>query len=336
MNKTQPLISIIIPVYKTEPYLRKCLDSVAGQTYKNLEIIIVDDGSPDDCGAICDEYAVRDKRITVIHQENGGISAARNSGMDIATGAYFGFVDSDDWCEPDMYEYLMGGIEAYGADICCCDYTQHGGRANLFYHSPDTEVLSQNEALLLLLEDKLMQNHVWNKLFEARLFESISFPVGFTFEDVAVSYRLFERATRVVRLTDAKYNYLIRPGSITETIGIKDYYNRCMIDTERFRHFEPMGSRYTDLILPELCHNAIMLAYHSARHPFDLWKYNDALKNVSTIMADNRDKCVAVCGFGRLGKAQLRALTSGHTSGVFISFMLHHLERWKRARWTHS
>ena len=106
MTKTlnrEPKISVIVPVYKVEPYLRKCLDSIINQTYRNLQIILVDDGSPDNCGAICDEYASKDSRIEVIHEENGGVSAARNAGLKLAAGDYIGWVDSDDWIEPDMY-----------------------------------------------------------------------------------------------------------------------------------------------------------------------------------------------------------------------------------------
>ena len=113
-------ISIIVPVYKVEPYLRKCLDSIVGQTYQKLEIILVDDGSPDSCGAICDAYAARDERIRVIHKENGGVASARNAGLDAATGDYIGWVDSDDWIEADMFECLLKGAEDYDADIVVC------------------------------------------------------------------------------------------------------------------------------------------------------------------------------------------------------------------------
>ena len=108
--KTFPFISIIIPVYRVEKYLRACVDSVLAQTYKNLEIILVDDGSPDNCGQICEEYAAKDGRVRVIHQTNQGVAAARNSGLEIATGEYIGFVDSDDYIDSDMYEYLYGLI----------------------------------------------------------------------------------------------------------------------------------------------------------------------------------------------------------------------------------
>ena len=109
-------ISVIVPVYEVEPYLRKCLDSVVNQTYQNLEIILVDDGSPDKCPAICDEYAARDERIQVIHKENGGVASARNAGLERVTGDYIGWVDSDDWIETDMFEYLLENAEKFGAE----------------------------------------------------------------------------------------------------------------------------------------------------------------------------------------------------------------------------
>ena len=112
-----PKISVIVPVYKVEKYLDKCVESIVNQTYKNLEIILVDDGSPDNCPAMCDEWAEKDERIRVIHKENGGLADARNAGMDIATGDYIGFVDSDDWIEPNMYEVLLKNALKYDADI---------------------------------------------------------------------------------------------------------------------------------------------------------------------------------------------------------------------------
>ena len=116
---TNPLISVIVPVYNVEKYLGKCVDSILAQTYENLEIILVEDGTKDNSGAICDAYAAKDSRIRVIHKENGGLSSARNAGMDIARGEYFGFVDSDDWIEPKMYETLLNLAEKYHADLVC-------------------------------------------------------------------------------------------------------------------------------------------------------------------------------------------------------------------------
>ena len=116
----QPLISVIIPVYKVELYLRECIDSVLAQTYQNLEVILVDDGSPDQCGSICEQYAEKDNRVCVIHKENGGLSDARNAGIDVAKGEYIGFVDSDDWVAPDMYECLYKASVEYNAEFVVC------------------------------------------------------------------------------------------------------------------------------------------------------------------------------------------------------------------------
>jgi len=115
-------ISIIVPVYNVERYIRKCVKSLINQTYKNIEIILVNDGSPDNCGQICDDFAREDRRIVVIHKENGGLCSARNAGLSVATGKYIGFVDSDDWIRADMYEYLYINAKSHDADIACCNY----------------------------------------------------------------------------------------------------------------------------------------------------------------------------------------------------------------------
>ena len=132
-------ISVIVPVYKVEKYLNRCVQSIASQTYENLEIILVDDGSPDNCGVLCDEWVQKDSRIKVVHKENGGLSSARNAGVAVATGAYVGFVDSDDYIHPQMYEKLYEALVENGADIsiCGCDYV-------------DEELIFMNEAFLKL------------------------------------------------------------------------------------------------------------------------------------------------------------------------------------------
>ena len=151
MNINQ--ISVVVPVYKVEPYLRKCLDSIVNQTYRDLEIILIDDGSPDNCGRICDEYAERDARIRVVHQENSGLSAARNAGLKLVSGSYIGFVDSDDWIEPDMYSYLLGNALEYQADIAVCSRTEQHMDRTVFRGFPGLEVLERESALEYLLKN---------------------------------------------------------------------------------------------------------------------------------------------------------------------------------------
>jgi glycosyltransferase involved in cell wall biosynthesis len=232
------LISIIVPVYKTEPYLRKCLNSIINQTYKNLEIILVDDGSPDDCGEICDEYAALNARVKVIHQENRGLSAARNAGLKIATGEYIGFTDSDDWIANDMFETLYRGALEHRADITICGYYLVKGNKYREVREEHTVLYGREDALHHLLLDKTITNHAWNKLYKRDLFKGVSYPEGRTFEDVATTYKLFEKADKVVFLDSSKYYYLQRDDSVVGMLTLNSSIDRCLM----------MYKRYMDLI----------------------------------------------------------------------------------------
>ncbi len=229
------LISIIVPVYKTESYLAKCLNSIINQTYKNLEIILIDDGSPDHCGKICDEFSTRDPRIKVIHQPNEGISAARNAGLKIASGEYIGFVDSDDWIDDDMFEILFNGISKYDAQIAICGYYYAGGNKHKEVKEKDTTLYNRKDALRNLLHDETFTSHVWNKLFKKELFEGIYFPYGRCFEDIAIAYKLFEKAEKIVFLNSSKYYYLRRGDSITSAGKIQNEMDKSIIMYERYR-----------------------------------------------------------------------------------------------------
>ena len=220
-----PQISVIVPVYRVEQYLRRCLDSIINQTYRNLEIILVDDGSPDSCGAICDAYAQKDPRIKVIHQKNGGVSAARNAGLDMASGSWIGWVDSDDWIEPDMYEYLIFYALQAKADIAVCSRCEQYREKSVMRGWTEERRLNTEQALRLLLENNTMQNFLWDKLWRRELFERIRFPAGKTFEDIAVMHRLFEKAETVLCLPEAKYHYFQRPGSIVSDVSLSNRIN---------------------------------------------------------------------------------------------------------------
>lgn len=220
MNNTDtlPLISIIVPVYNVKEYLEKCLESICGQTYKNLEIILINDGSSDGSGELCDLFAQRDGRIKVIHQANAGQSAARNRGLDIAQGEYFGFVDSDDWIEPDMYEFLYRLLKENGADISiCAHYRDKRGKSVAKYSSGEQFVFTHDEAIRALTVDKHVRNYMFDKLFRRCLFEGITFPVNRVFEDLAICYRLFYGAEKIVLQDTPKYHYVIREGSTMQS-----------------------------------------------------------------------------------------------------------------------
>lgn len=231
----QVKISVVVPVYKTQQYLRKCLDSIVTQTWQNLEIILVDDGSPDGCPAICDEYAAHDPRFKVIHQANGGRSIARNTGLAAATGEWLGWVDSDDWIEPDMFQYLLENALKYDADVAVCGkYDWIGGQRHTRSWSRE-QVLDREQALLELIEPlgNVMWGQLCDRLIRRSLWDGISFPLDRVFEDEAVMYRLFARAQRVVCLPEAKYNYFFRQDGASRTLTFQNRYELYLAREER-------------------------------------------------------------------------------------------------------
>ena len=236
----EELISVIVPVYKVEAYLNKCIDSIISQTYKNLEIILVDDGSPDNCPKICDEYAKKDKRIKVIHKKNGGLSDARNNGLRIATGKYIGFVDSDDYIDDGMYEYLYSLIKKYDADISTCGYRNFGEYEYDDLVPKEEMCIDKIEALKKLSEDAIVKNYAWNKLYKKELFidNNIEYPVGVIMEDVATTYKLFELCNKIVIGNNIFYNYLRRGGGITGEKGKELLRHHIENTLQRFEHFK--------------------------------------------------------------------------------------------------
>lgn len=221
-------VSVIVPIYKVEPYLKRAVDSITGQSYSNLEIILVDDGSPDGCGKICDDYALSDNRIKVIHKENGGLSDARNAGLDIATGEYIAFVDSDDYIAGDYVETLLNALNEHGGDVAMCSYavtssleyehsifhTQEGA-----YADGSVEVCDR-KTLLYNLYDANHQDATyfivaWNKLYKASLWKDIRFPKGKIHEDEATTYRIYDGAEKGIYLHKPLYGYFSAPESIT-------------------------------------------------------------------------------------------------------------------------
>jgi len=209
------LITIIVPVYNVADYLERCIYSIINQTYKNLEIILVDDGSTDDSGLMCDDFASKDKRIKVIHKENGGLSDARNVAIDIATGDYITFVDSDDYIELDMVEFLYESIINNDADISTCLYQNFYDGEDVLEYSDNTEfVCSCDEALEKLLYQNDCTTSAWGKLYKTYLFDGIRYPKGKICEDLDTTYLLFAKTSKVVINTVKKYYYLQRSSSI--------------------------------------------------------------------------------------------------------------------------
>lgn len=240
----EPLISVIIPIYKVEAYLNRCVESVQSQTYHNLEILLVDDGSPDNCGAICESLAGNDPRIRVIHKQNGGLSDARNKGLDAAQGEYVAFVDSDDYVAPWFLQTLYEQLLRTGSDVAICSYAVVEGQNDFCQKPLNPEAFSYDrEELLLNMYDA---NHedatyfivAWNKLYKRDLWEHVRFPKGKIHEDEATTYRIFDRCRRGVYVKCPLYGYFTATGSIT-----RDAFSLRRLDwmdalDDRIRYFE--------------------------------------------------------------------------------------------------
>lgn len=212
----EDLISVIVPVYNVEKYLKRCVDSILNQTYKNLEIILVDDGSPDRCGKICDEYAVKDNRVKVIHKENGGLSDARNTGIDVAKGKYISFIDSDDYVENEYVELLYTALINDRTDMAIGSHKViYEEGAVLEKATKEKSVLQPEEVLNRILYDNGIDLSAWAKLYKSQLFADIRFPKDRLFEDAATTYKLVDKSKNISIISKSTYNYVIRKNSIT-------------------------------------------------------------------------------------------------------------------------
>lgn len=223
MEKT-PLLSVIVPVYNVEDYLGRCVESILAQTYKNLEIILVDDGAKDSSGAICDAYAQKDRRIQVIHKENGGLSSARNAGLDMATGTYIAFVDSDDWIEPDAYENMLKVAQKLDVKLVCggrYDVKSKTGEKKVGLCPRKTERITAEELVGRIFTWDQCDSSACDKLYHRSLLENWRFPEGKVCEDVPVMYRIILGTDYVAVYGQPIYNYFHRPGSIT-TASVSD------------------------------------------------------------------------------------------------------------------
>lgn len=247
----QPKISIIVPVYNVEKYLIRCLDSIVNQTYKNLEIILVDDGSTDRCSEICDTYAGKDKRINVIHKENGGLSDARNRGIEIATGEYLAFVDSDDYIAANMYAVLLERMLNDGSDMAVCNFLYVDEQEKLLEESNCdipiiNECIETRAAIHKLTEAKSWYYVVaWNKLYRKEIFRRLRYPKGKYHEDEFVIHHIIQNCRLISCVKDPMYYYVQRDKSITSqsfNLGRMDIAD-ALID----RYYFAKDHKYRDL-----------------------------------------------------------------------------------------
>lgn len=240
------LISIIIPIYNVEKYIHRCVDSVINQTYQNLEIILVDDGSPDNCGKICDEYATKDTRIKVIHKENGGLSDARNYGIESATGEWLFFLDSDDWIYPQTIEKLYDAAIKNNVSVSLCTYFKSDNE----WCGVDTTVEAEEWLPKdLYIKKYIIATNAWAKLYRRDCFKDIRYPVGKIHEDAFVTYRILFAQDRLAFIQQPYYSYFDNNESITGRPWNTDRVVILEALQEQLAFFKSLGDR--DLI--EVC-----------------------------------------------------------------------------------
>ena len=276
------MISVIVPIYNVEKYLRKCIDSIIGQTYRDLQIILIDDGSPDGCGEICDEYAQKDSRIVVIHQKNSGVSAARNAGLKIAMGEYVGFVDPDDYIEPKMYEKMLEVFETNKVDLVVCgyDYVDENGTISRPYRVRENEILTRKQYVSMQFDMPPSVRHVvWNKLFHMEKMAGIYFPENLhSSEDVYVICDYIKNVNKAFFVHQPLYKNLVRQGSATHG-GLKIDSLATSFEAHNKMHLEAIR------LFPEV-------RKHSASFLLDvcLLKYNEAKRQFKLATKEEREK----------------------------------------------
>nr|MBP3258865.1 glycosyltransferase family 2 protein [Bacilli bacterium] len=281
-----PLISIVVPIYNVEKYLAKCIETIINQTYRNIELILVDDESPDNCGKICDEYKKKDPRITVIHKKNGGLSDARNKGIEKATGKYITFIDSDDYITLDYIETLFNSLSKNNADMAIGGHYikyEKGGETTKY----DTKEYVGNSELIL---DKLLYDELdvsaWAKLYKKELFNKIKFPVGRLYEDSATTYKLVDESKVIAVNTKPIYYYIIKPNSITNCS-----FNKKKLDlitsTEEMVNY--ISYKYPQLLSG--CNRRMMYAYLSTYTQLnkDNKRYKDIEKRLVSYIKKHKD-----------------------------------------------
>ena len=317
----QELISVIVPIYRVENYLRECVDSILSQTYTNLEIILVDDGSPDACGSICDEYALKDSRIKVIHKVNGGLSDARNAGLDIASGDYYYFVDSDDKLPAHSLQTMMDILHEHNSDMVIAGFERfHDETGEVFFSTESegvtTHVYTQEEAVRDFYRDGCQ---AWAVLYKRHVHEHIRFPKGEINEDEAIVFQILENCSRVVVTSRVVYSYRNREESITTSEFSEKkfvWYYHC-VDNHRWmkQHYPQLA----DLAFNRVCGSLLWAAREIALSSRGFPQIEAVIKE------EIRDKYFA---FMRTGLLSMQSAIRLSVLYVFPFAVYRKLERW--------
>lgn len=262
------LLSVVIPIYKVEQYLTRCVDSVLAQDIGSMELILVDDGSPDGCGAICDRYAEEFPSINVIHKKNGGLSDARNAGIRVARGKYIAFIDSDDYILPGMFSTMCAMMEQYNADISVCGFNDVINDEVYSRREYQNRVYSSADALCAMLYHKDFWVSAWNKIYRKELFHDLAYPVGRLYEDFFLTPRLMDVSRCVCVSDNVFYQYCIRSDSIMGKSAEKISPDLIFNTDDNLKYFSSRKNKYLKNQLNQICAGLICHLYESSRQVF--------------------------------------------------------------------
>lgn len=273
------LISVIVPVYKVENFLDRCVDSLINQTYKNIEIILVDDGSPDKCPQICEEWARQDYRVKVIHKENGGLSDARNKGLESAKGKYICFVDSDDYVNKTFVENLYKTLINNNVNIACIglqEFNDDTCPENDKFYDNKTEVFETEEAIRYLFGSEKYQNYAWNKIYLKDLFNDVKYPKGRKMEDLGTTYLLFDKCKKIAYNPARLYYYYQRENSILHQVNHQFCIDKYYLAKQRYLY---VSNKYPNIADAYLCFfsDCLTLAPYQTNDE-NLWIKNELKK----------------------------------------------------------
>lgn len=260
------LLTVIVPVYNVEPYLDRCVQSIVQQTYRKLEIILVDDGSTDNSPQMCELWAQKDERIKVIHKKNGGLSSARNAGLDIAQGEIISFIDSDDFIELDMYRIMITALRNSGKDIACCGRIVDlwGKREKKEFSISQPRIYTQEEAIKEVLCLRDIDVSACDKLYRKTLFYELRYPIGKTSEDAAIIFQILEKTNGVIHVGKDFYHYIFRRNSISKasyTHAKFDAYENCVFITQFFKKYHPYLMSYVKIYNTQVCASLLESMY---------------------------------------------------------------------------
>lgn len=247
-------ISVIVPIYKVEKYIHRCIDSILNQDFLDYELILVDDGSPDNCGKICDEYEKKDNRIKVIHKKNGGLSSARNAGIDIMSGKYVTFIDSDDFIHPSMFSSMINEMEKQSADIAVCSFLRTATDVEPQKISKEYKSFNNFQSVKMLYTEGITFITACGKIYKSSLFENIRYPHGKYHEDEFITYKLLYSSEKVIFSEEQLYFYYVNPESITQSSFSEKHLDALDAFVERTNYF----AEKNEVTLAQLASNALI------------------------------------------------------------------------------